>query len=126
MRMPRHRELLSQNPLHAANLPVPQADFDAVRMRGRGRQNLGDKAAGEFAGPLVLFERHLDLHSLPNVISSMWIHKFLRQHPNILKYVGMLFYVRWNDLRKLTKVLPYGDKECSTNLPRYFLLISPA
>src|SRR3989338_3954878 len=34
--------------------------------------------------------------------------------------------VFWNDCRKRTKVLPYGDKVCSTNLPRYFLLINPA
>ncbi len=44
-----------------------------------------------------------------------------------LNYVVILFYyARWKDLRKLTKVFPYGDNVCSTDLPRYLLLISPA
>lgn len=34
--------------------------------------------------------------------------------------------MRWNDLRKLTNVFPYGERVCSTNLPRYFLLTNPA
>src|SRR3989344_5829095 len=47
------------------------------------------------------------------------------QYPYKLQFISIL-YIFWKDCRKRTKVLPYGDRVCSTNLPRYFLLSNPA
>ena len=49
--------------LHPADLPIGEADFDAVRVGGGFGQDVFDNAAREFAGALVLLEDDGDFHA---------------------------------------------------------------
>src|SRR5882724_3913641 len=66
--------LLAQDRLHPSHLAIGEADLDAVRVAGRGGEDVPHDPPGTLAGPLILFEDDLDGEAGAEVLALAAVH----------------------------------------------------
>lgn len=64
-----------QDLLHAPNLAICEHDLAAMRMETRVRQQSGDNALGQRAGPLISLKHNLDFRARLDIVAVSAFHR---------------------------------------------------